>query len=158
MSSLNKVFLIGRLGQDPEMKYTPTGLSVVTFSVATSKKWKDKQSGNPQEKTAWHRVQAWGEKADLCHRFLKKGSLIHLEGELEYSQTEKDGVKKYFTAIVLQQIQFLTPKDDKSPGELPASQPNGFDDNSQYGGTNFQGGPNPPPASQSNFANDNIPF
>jgi single-strand DNA-binding protein len=154
---------MGRLGGDPEMKYTSTGQGVVTFSLATSKKWKDKISGNAMEKTQWHRVQAWGKTGELCHQYLKKGHLVYLEGEIEYTQSEKDGVKKYFTAVIAHQIQFLTPKDEKvpnSPNATTATQAEAeWEDNSQFGGSNYAGnGQNSPNKTQSTHAPDNLPF
>ena len=79
MSSLNKVILIGRLGKDPEVRYTQGGTPVASFSVATSEKWKD-NSGNPQEKTEWHKIVIWSKLAEVAKRFLSKGSLVYLEG------------------------------------------------------------------------------
>lgn len=110
MSSINKVILIGRLGQDPEVKSTPSGQSVATLSVATSETWRDKDSGQKQEKTEWHRVIAWGKLADLAKSYLSKGKLIYLEGKLQTrSWDDKTGVKRYTTEILANTIQFLSP-------------------------------------------------
>ena len=97
--SVNKVILLGRLGQDPELKYTPTGMAVCNFSLATSEKWKDK-AGQDQERTEWHRVVVWGKIAELCNQYLAKGRQAYLEGSLQTrSWDDKDGNKRYTTII-----------------------------------------------------------
>jgi len=115
MSGLNKVLLIGRLGQDPELKHTPSGAAVCNFSLATSETWNDKSSGLKQEKTEWHRVVLWGKTAELANQYLKKGSQCYVEGTLQTrSWDDKEGNKKYTTEINGKSIQFL---DAKSGGE-----------------------------------------
>jgi single-strand DNA-binding protein len=91
--SVNKVTIVGRVGQDPELKFTPSGAAVCNFSVATSERYKDK-SENWQEKTEWHRVVVWGKLAEVCNQKLSKGDKVYLEGKLEYRQwDDKNGVK-----------------------------------------------------------------
>jgi single-strand DNA-binding protein len=104
--SLNKVMLIGNLGKDPELKYTPSGVAVATFSIATSEQWKD-QEGNAQERTEWHNIVAWRKLAEIVGEYLKKGKKIYLEGKLQTRNYEKDGVKRYVTEIVADQIIML---------------------------------------------------
>lgn len=105
--SLNKVMLIGRLGQDPEMKYTPSGAAVCNFSVATSETWVDK-NGNKQEKTEWHRIVVWGKLAEICNQYLQKGKQAYIEGSLETRSWEgKDGKKNYMTEVKASTVQFL---------------------------------------------------
>ncbi|KAB2924909.1 MAG: single-stranded DNA-binding protein [Bacteroidetes bacterium] len=104
--SLNKVQLIGNLGKDPELKYTPSGVAVATFSVATSESWKD-QEGNQQEKTEWHNVVAWRKLAEIVGEYLKKGKKVYIEGKLQTRSYEKDGVKRYMTEIVADQMIML---------------------------------------------------
>jgi single-strand DNA-binding protein len=104
--SLNKVQLIGNLGKDPELKYTPSGVAVATFSIATSESWKD-QEGNQQEKTEWHNIVAWRKLAEICGEYLKKGKKVYLEGKLQTRNYEKDGVKRYITEIVADQLIML---------------------------------------------------
>ncbi|MEC7275578.1 MAG: single-stranded DNA-binding protein [Bdellovibrionota bacterium] len=105
--SINKVMLIGRLGQDPELKYTPSGSAVCNFSLATSESWTDK-SGQKQEKTEWHRVVVWGKLAELCNQYLAKGRQAFVEGSLQTRQWEdKQGQKRYTTEINARNIQFL---------------------------------------------------
>jgi len=105
--SINKVMLIGRLGQDPELKYTPSGSAVCNFSLATSESWTDK-SGQKQEKTEWHRVVVWGKLAELCNQYLAKGRQAFIEGSLQTRSWEgQDGQKKYTTEINARNVQFL---------------------------------------------------
>src|SRR5688500_12820878 len=107
MGSLNKVTIIGYLGKDPEMRYTPSGQQLCSFTVATNSNWTDK-SGVKQEKTEWHRVKAWAKLAELAATYLGKGSQAYIEGRLEtHDYTDKDGVKKYSTEIVANEIVFL---------------------------------------------------
>jgi single-strand DNA-binding protein len=105
--SVNKVILIGNLGKDPELRYTNSGTAVATFSVATNESRKD-QSGNIQEKTEWHNIVAWSKLAEICGEYLKKGSKLYLEGRLQYrTYDDKNGVKRYVTEIVMDQMLML---------------------------------------------------
>ena len=104
--SINKVILIGRLGQDPELKYTPSGVAVCNFSVATTENWADK-NGQKQERTEWHRIVVWGKLGELCNQYLSKGRQAFVEGNLQTRSWEKDGVKRYTTEINARNIQFL---------------------------------------------------
>jgi single-strand DNA-binding protein len=103
---MNKVFLCGRLGQDPELRHTPTGTAVCNLSVATSKNWVDK-SGQKQSATEWHRVVVWGKTGENCAKFLSKGREVLLEGELQTRSWDDNGTKKYATEIVAQNVQFI---------------------------------------------------
>ena len=114
MPTLNRVQLIGRLGKDPEGKFTPTGKKVAHFSLAVSNRWKDK-SGETKESTEWVNIEAWGRLGEVCQEYLKKGSLIYLEGRLKTDKYEDKGETKYFTKIVAQSLEFL----DKKPAEEP---------------------------------------
>lgn len=104
--SVNKVILVGQLGKDPEVRTTQSGSKVVSFSVATSESWKDKSTGEKREKTEWHRIQIWNEGiGGVAERFLKKGSKVYIEGQLQTREwTDNAGVKKYTTEVVLQQF------------------------------------------------------
>lgn len=105
--SVNKVILVGRLGQNPEVRYTPSGAAVANFSVATNESWTDK-SGQKQERTEWHRVVVWGKLAELCNQYLAKGRQVYVEGRLQTRQwQDKDGQTKYTTEVQAQTIQFL---------------------------------------------------
>lgn len=113
--SLNKVMLIGNLGKDPELKYTPSGVAVATFSIATSEQWKD-QEGNAQEKTEWHNIVAWRKLAEIVGEYLKKGKKVYIEGKLQTRNYEKDGVKRYITEIVADQLIMLDGVGQRSGG------------------------------------------
>ncbi len=113
--SLNKVQLIGNLGKDPELKYTSAGVAVATFSMATSDSWKD-QEGNTQERTEWHNIVAWRKLAEICGEWLKKGKRVYIEGRLQTRSYEKDGVKKYITEIVADQLIMLDGAPKSAPG------------------------------------------
>lgn len=105
--SVNKVLLIGRLGSNPELRYTPAGAAVATFNVATNENWTDK-NGQKQERTEWHRVVVWGKLAQLCGEYLSKGRQCYLEGRLQTRQwQDKEGQTKYTTEVVAQTVQFL---------------------------------------------------
>ena len=116
MPSLNRVQLIGRLGKDPESKYTPTGKKVCHFSLAVSNRWKDK-NGETKESTEWVNIEAWGRLGEICQEYLKKGSLIFVEGRLKTDKYEdrERGETKYYTKVVTQSLQFLDKKEKDEP-------------------------------------------
>lgn len=114
MPSLNRVQLIGRLGKDPESKFTPTGKKVCHFSLAVSNRWKDK-SGETKETTEWVNIEAWGRLGEVCQDYLKKGSLVFAEGRLKTEKYESNGETKYFTKVVVQALQFLDKRDKEEP-------------------------------------------
>lgn len=104
---INKVILIGNLGADPEMRYTPSGAAVCTFNIATNETWTD-ASGEKQERTEWHRLVTWRRLAEFCSEYLKKGSKIYAEGRIQTrSWEDQNGVKRYTTEIVAHNIQML---------------------------------------------------
>ena len=107
---INKAMIIGNLGQDPEKKVAENGTVITTFSVATTEKWKDKNSGETTEQTEWHRVVAFRRLAEICADYLRKGSKVYIEGKLQTRSWEKDGVKKYSTEIVAQEMKMLDSK------------------------------------------------
>lgn len=114
MSSLNKAMIIGRLGSDPEVRYTQSNTAVATLSVATSERFKD-SNGENQERTEWHRVVAWGRLAEICQQYLRKGSLVYIEGPIQTNQWEdKEGQKRYTTEIKALQMTMLDSKSDRS--------------------------------------------
>lgn len=106
MGSVNKVILVGNLGRDAEMKQTPSGSAVSSFSVATTEKWTGKD-GQKQEKTEWHRCVLWGKTAEAVSQYLTKGKQVYLEGRLETRQWEKDGQKHYSTEIKVDNVVLL---------------------------------------------------
>ena len=106
--SVNKVILIGHLGKDPEVRYTPNGQAVANFTVATNDSWTDK-AGQKQDRTEWHRVVVWAKLAELCGEYLSKGRQVYLEGRLQTREwTNKEGVKQYTTEVVANQVVFLS--------------------------------------------------
>jgi single-strand DNA-binding protein len=123
MAGVNKVLLIGNLGKDPELRYTPGGQPVASFPIATTERWADK-SGQRQERTEWHNIVVWGKLAELCNQYLKKGRSAYVEGRITTrSWDDRDGNKKYKTEIVATQIQFLsggTPDNDSSMPQEPS--------------------------------------
>jgi len=118
---INKVILVGNLGRDPEIRYTPSGMAVANFSVATTEKWKDKQSGEMQERTEWHRIVAWGRLGEICGEYLSKGRQVYIEGKLQTRQWEKDGVTRYSTEVVASEMKMLGSK-TQGDGYKPADQ------------------------------------
>ena len=112
MPALNRVQLIGRLGKDPDGKFTPTGKQVTHFSLAVTNRWKSKD-GETKEYTEWINVEAWGRLGEVCKEYLKKGSLVYLDGRLKTDRYEDKGDTKYFSKVVALQMQML----DRKPAE-----------------------------------------
>lgn len=105
---INKVILIGHLGADPEVKYMPSGSAVTNLSVATTESWKDKQSGDKQERTEWHRVAMFGRLAEIAGEYLRKGSQVYIEGRIQTDKwQDKDGNDRYTTKIIANEMQML---------------------------------------------------
>jgi single-strand DNA-binding protein len=108
MASINKVILIGNLGRDPEVRYTPNGAAICNVTIATSRNWKDKNSGERMEETEWHRVVFYDRLAEIAGEYLKKGRSVYVEGRLKTRKwQDKDGVEKYTTEIIADQMQML---------------------------------------------------
>jgi len=164
---LNKVMLIGRLGRDPEIRYTQSGNAVASFSIATSEYWRDKQ-GQRQEKTEWHDIVAWDRLADQAQSYLKKGSMVYIEGKLQTrSWDDQQGQKKYRTEVVANQVRFLDSREgtERSGGSVD-------DGPAVYGNEYPSGGPsdnrrNPSSNSSNNdfnqgnnapYVEDDVPF
>ena len=119
MPALNRVQLIGRLGKDPESKYTPTGKKVVHFSLAVSQRWT--VAGEGKESTEWVNIEAWDRLGEVCQEYLKRGSLVYLEGRLKTDKYEsREGDTRYYTKVVAQVVQFLS---DTRVGEALLEQP-----------------------------------
>jgi len=112
MASVNKVILIGNLGRDPELRYMPSGSAMCTVAIATSRNWKNKESGERQEETEWHRVVFFDRLAEIAGEYLKKGKSVYVEGRLKTRKwTDKDGIEKYTTEIVAQEMTMLGSRD-----------------------------------------------
>jgi single-strand DNA-binding protein len=139
MASVNKAILIGNLGADPELRYTPTGQAVSSFSLATTDRYKDK-NGTQQSRTEWHNVVCWGRLAEIAKDYLKKGSPVYIEGRIQYrSYDDKDGIKRYRTEVVAQGMQLL------------GSRPSG-------GGEGRQAEPAEAPEAPMTAEDDDLPF
>lgn len=127
---INKAILIGNLGRDPEIRYTPSGDAVASFSIATTDRWKDKNTGEMQEQTEWHRIVAWRRLAEICGEYLNKGSKVYIEGKIQTRQwDDKDGNKRYTTEIVAREMKMLDPKNQGG-----AYRPGGSPDMPEYSG------------------------
>ncbi len=112
---VNKVILLGNLGSDPELRYTPSGVAVANFNLATNERWPDKE-GNMQEKTEWHRIVCWRKLAEIAGEYLKKGSPVYLEGKLQTRNWEdQNGVKRFQTEIIANNMQMLGRRDENAP-------------------------------------------
>lgn len=117
MAGVNKVILVGHLGKDPEVRNLESGAKVANFSLATSDSYKDKNTGERVDKTEWHNIVVWRALADISERYLKKGSLVYLEGKLETTSYEQEGITKYRTNIVCNQMTMLGKKGDNQGGQ-----------------------------------------
>jgi len=116
MSGVNKVILVGRLGQDPELRYAKSGQPVCNLSIATSEMWNDKD-GNRQERTEWHRIVVWGHQAEACGKYLAKGREVYVEGRIQSGKyTDRDGNERKTFEIVAQQVNFLGSRNDGGGG------------------------------------------
>ena len=107
MSSINKVIILGNVGNDPEMKYAPSGTAMCRLSIATNMSWKDKETGEKRDKTEWHNVMLFRQQAELAEKYVKKGSRLYIEGRIETSKYEKDGIERYSTSIIADRLQFM---------------------------------------------------
>ncbi len=160
---INKVIIVGNLGRDPETRYLPSGGAVTNVSVATSKAWRDRDSGEQKERTEWHRVVFFNRLAEIASEYLKRGSKIYLEGELRTREWERDGQKHYTTEIVADEMQMLDGRGgmDGGNGQGPSG-PSASQGSGQGGAQASSGGGSraaddfgPPP---SDDFDDDIPF
>ena len=160
---VNKVILVGNLGNDPDVKYTQGGMAITTLSVATTSVRKDRD-GNQQEKTEWHRVKLFGKLGEIAGEYLRKGSQCYLEGRIEYGSYDKDGVKHYTTDIVADEMQMLGGGEG---GQRGGGEGGGYQQRSSGGGGSYGSGGDrqqrapaqrrdPAPAKPANF--DDVPF
>jgi single-strand DNA-binding protein len=120
MAGINKVILVGRLGKDPEVRSLENGVQVANFSLATSEKFKDRNTGETREQTEWHNVVLWRGLAELAQKYLKKGEQVYIEGKLRTRSWEKDGVTRYTTEVVADEMMFLgSPSGGSGGGSYP---------------------------------------
>jgi single-strand DNA-binding protein len=108
MAGVNKVIVLGNLGADPELRSSPSGVTTCRLSIATSMNWTDKNSGEKKEKTEWHRVVFFGRSAEVIDQYLKKGQQLYIEGRLQTSKYEKDGIERYSTDIIGESFNFIS--------------------------------------------------
>ena len=160
---VNKVILVGNLGNDPDVKYTQGGMAITTLSLATTSVRKDRD-GNQQEKTEWHRVKLFGKLGEIAGEYLRKGRQVYIEGRLEYGSYERDGVKHYTTDIVADEMQMLGGGEG---GQRGGGEGGGYQQRSSGGGGSYGSGGDrqqrapaqrrdPAPAKPANF--DDVPF
>jgi single-strand DNA-binding protein len=143
MASINKVILIGNLGKDPEVRYTPNGAAICNIGIATTRSWKDKTSGEKVEETEWHRVVFYDRLAEIAGEYLKKGRPVYVEGRLKTRKwQDKDGVEKYTTEIVADNMQLLGGRDGEGSGGGGSRAASGGNagGNAGGGGGGYQGG------------------
>ncbi|MBT3463105.1 MAG: single-stranded DNA-binding protein [Gammaproteobacteria bacterium] len=159
---INKVIIVGNLGRDPETRYLPSGGAVTNVSVATSKAWRDRDSGEQKERTEWHRVVFFNRLAEIASEYLKRGSKIYLEGELRTREWERDGQKHYTTEIVADEMQMLDGRGSMDGGNSqgpsgpgPQSSGQGSGQASSGAGSRAADDFGPPP---SDDFDDDIPF
>ena len=160
MASVNKVILIGNLGRDPEVRYAPSGSAICNVTIATSRQWKDKTSGEKQEETEWHRVVFYDRLAEIAGEYLKKGRPVYVEGRLKTrTWTDTDGVEKYTTEIVADQMQLLGSREGMGEGGGEGGGMRGGAPSSRPAGTG-SAKPAPQKAASTGFddMDDDIPF
>ncbi len=152
--SVNKAIILGVLGKDPEVKYLQDGKAVASFSIATSERWKDKNTGEQKEQTEWHKVTAFGKTAEIIGQYFKKGSKIYIEGKIKTRKwTDKEGVEKYTTEIHADTFDFI----DKAGGNSSSANDDGFE-TMPTGSNKPKPKPAPKPAAPAVEIDDDIPF
>ncbi|MBN1881040.1 MAG: single-stranded DNA-binding protein [Deltaproteobacteria bacterium] len=149
MSGVNKAILVGNLGADPEVRYTAQGTAVTTFNIATNEKWTDRNTGEKQERTEWHRIVAWAKLGEICGEYLSKGKQVYIEGRIQTrSWDDRDGNKRYTTEIIAREMVMLGGSgESQNRPPRPATTEGGYND--QY---------NTPPQSSGPPDDDDIPF
>ncbi|MEO6967098.1 MAG: single-stranded DNA-binding protein [Rhodanobacteraceae bacterium] len=162
---VNKVILIGNLGADPETRSTPSGTMITTIRLATSESWKDKQTGEAQERTEWHRVKFFGRLAEIAGEYLKKGRQVYVEGAIRSDKyTDKEGIERWSTDIIANEMQMLGGPGEGGARGASSSEGGGYRDRpSRGGGAPASGGrpastPQPAAGVGDNFEDDDIPF
>jgi len=155
---INKVILVGNLGADPETRYTASGAAITNVNIATSENWRDKQTGENQERTEWHRVVFFGRLAEIAGEYLRKGSQVYVEGRLQTRKWQgQDGQDRYTTEIVANDMQMLGGRGENAGGQR---QGGGFRDNrpGQSSQSSQGGSQSPALEMEDNFTDDDIPF
>ncbi|MCY4182560.1 MAG: single-stranded DNA-binding protein [Gammaproteobacteria bacterium] len=159
---INKVILVGNLGKDPEMRYTSSGAAVANVTIATGESWKDRNTGEQQERTEWHRVVFFSRLAEIVGQYLKKGSKVYVEGRLQTRSYEREGVTRYTTEIVANEMQMLDSRGGAGDGggafEPRQQAPGGGSGASQQQKPAATAAAEGGPSSFDNFDDDEIPF
>ena len=149
---VNKAIIIGTLGQDPDVKYTPNGTAVTNISVATNEEWKDKNTGEKQERTEWHRVVFFGRLAEIVSEYLRKGSQVYIEGRIQTRKwQDKDGIDRYTTEIVALEMQMLGGKGGERKTDA-------YDNQAPAQTNQPSNAPSPQPSQSNDDFDDDIPF
>lgn len=162
---VNKVILVGTLGKDPEVRYSQAGAAMTTVSVATNESWKDKQTGEKQERTEWHRVKFFGRLAEIAGEYLKKGGQVYIEGSLRTEKyTDKQGVEKFSTDIIANEMQMLGgmpgggDRAERGGGDRPQRAAGGYGGDRDSGSRGGAGPSAPSSQSSEPYPDDDIPF
>lgn len=165
---INKVILVGNLGNDPEVRYSQSGSAMTTISIATSESWKDKATGEQKERTEWHRVKFFGKLAEIAGEYLKKGSQVYVEGRLRTDKyTDKNGVERYTTDVFADDMQMLGGKSGGGEGggssrpmggNAPRSSGGGFGGSNTVNESRGSSNQMPPSRNDDPFPEDDIPF
>ena len=154
---INKVIIVGNLGQDPETRYMPSGSAVTNFTVATNESWKDKQTGEQKERTEWHKVAMFNRLAEIAAEYLRKGSQVYIEGKLRTRKWQgQDGQDRYTTEIIADEMQMLGGRGGAAGGGSFGG--GGQQGGGQQGGGQQGGGGNAPPQPGPDDFDDDIPF
>ncbi len=141
MAGINKAIIVGRLGQDPEIRYMPDGTPVANFSVATSESWTDRNTGEKKERTEWHRIVAWRRLAEICAQYLSKGKQVYVEGRIQTEEwQDREGNKRYTTKIIASQMQMLGSRADAGAPGSGTNQGGYAQGSGSQGGGTYQGG------------------
>ena len=148
MKGMNKVFLIGAVGRDPEVRYTPNGTAVVTFSLATNVKYRDKNTGETKENVNWHNCVGFGKTGEFIEQYVRKGSKLHIEGSIDYQEYEKDGIKRSVAKITVRDFNLLSSVEGHQTNST--HQKNTADTTKQH--------PPPPHNYEEELESDSIPF
>ena len=154
---VNKVIIVGNLGQDPETRYMPSGAAVTNFTVATNESWKDKQTGEQKDRTEWHRVAMFNRLAEIAAEYLRKGSQVYIEGKLRTRKWQgQDGNDRYTTEIIADEMQMLGGRGGSGGGDFGGGRSQGGGQGGQGGGQG--GGGSAPPQPGPEEFDDDIPF
>lgn len=156
---LNKVQLIGRLGNDPEIKTLPNGEKLATFSLATSETWKDKNTGEKKENTEWHNISIFGALANVVEQYIRKGKQVYVEGKIKYTKsTDKDGIERYYTNIQVNNLLMLGSKDDSASISSPSNNHNQTRTSTPTQQPTRNNNPAVSYENNNNYGDDDIPF